>query len=192
MASYHVLHHLGWMTNFQKTKFTPTQDFQFIGMQFRIPDFTVAPMPKMQLKVQAIVDHWRWVTTVSALDVHRMLGTTQYMAPLVPRGRLFFPPIQWCALTKWDQSTEDWDQWICIPDWVIRQFAWWASPAVCQGLSFRSPETDGCNIIHRCFPSGMWGSTGRPEQKRSMITCAGDSWIIYMAEWSAWCATTLQ
>ena len=86
MASYHaqlvirVLRHLGWMINFQKSELIPTQDFQFIGMQFR----TQAPPAENAVKkVQAILDHWCWATTVTALDVHRILGTIQYMAPLV-------------------------------------------------------------------------------------------------------------
>ena len=72
----------------------PTQEFEFIGMHFRTQDFTMAPPPKMRTKVQADVDHWRLVATVSAL-VYRVLGTIQYMVPLVPRGRLIFRPIQW-------------------------------------------------------------------------------------------------
>ena len=149
MAIYHaqllirVLRHLDDQFSEIRTRpYTRFPAFQFIGMQFRTQDFTMPPLSKMHLKVQAILNHWCWATTVSALDVHRMLGTIQYMAPLVPQGRLLFRPIQWWALTAWDQSTEDWDQWICVLDWVIRQLAWWASLAVCQGLSLRSPDTD--------------------------------------------------
>ena len=54
--------------------------------------FTMAPLPKMITKVQAILDHWRFVTTMSALDLHRMLGNIQYMALFVLRGRLRFQP----------------------------------------------------------------------------------------------------
>ena len=38
-----VLHHLGWMINFQKSELTPTQDFEFIGIHFRTQEFTLAP-----------------------------------------------------------------------------------------------------------------------------------------------------
>ena len=37
---------------------TPSQDFQFIGMQFNTRQFTVAPLPKMRLKVQSVHQHW--------------------------------------------------------------------------------------------------------------------------------------
>ena len=177
MASYHaqlvirVLHHLGWMIHFQKSELTPAQDFQFIGMQLRTQDFIVTPLPKMWFKVQVILDHWRWATTVSDLDIHRMLGTIQYKAPLVPRGQLRFRPIQWWALTAWDQFTEDWDEWICVPDWVICQFTWWVSLAVCQSCHSEAPGYE-FHTIHRCFTHGMGGSTGRPQHQWSVVMCA--------------------
>ena len=94
----------------------------------------------MWTKVQAILDHWRFVTAVSALDIHRILDTIQYMASLVPWGQLHFWPIKWWSIGAWDQTSEA--QHIHVPDWVIHQLAWWASPAVCQGLSLRVRDTD--------------------------------------------------
>ena len=65
------------MINFEKSELTPTQDFEFIGMHFWAQDFTVATLPKMRTKVQAIPDHWRFATTVSAFDIHSMRPTIQ-------------------------------------------------------------------------------------------------------------------
>ena len=83
------------------------RNIDFISMCFRTQDFTVAPMPKMQIKVQSIINHWRLADTVSALDIHKMLGAIQYMAPLVLRGCFRFWLIQWWASEAWDQSSED-------------------------------------------------------------------------------------
>ena len=100
-----VLHHLGWILNFQKLELTPTQDFEFIRMHSRTQEFTMAlPLPKMRIKVQVSAPLALGHSSVSIK--HRLLGTIQYMAPLVPRGRLHFP-IQWWALTAWDQTSED-------------------------------------------------------------------------------------
>ena len=86
------------------SELTPTQEFNFIGMHFRTQDFIIAPLPKMLTKVQSIINHWCLADTVSALDLHKMLGTIQYMAPLVPRGCLRFRAIQWWASEAWDQQ----------------------------------------------------------------------------------------
>ena len=53
-------------------------------------EFTVAPLPKMRIKVQ-VIDHWHWATTVSALDMHRMPGTIQYIGPLSAQRVVAFP-----------------------------------------------------------------------------------------------------
>ena len=46
-----VLQFLGWIINYEKSDLTPSQDFQFIGMQFNTRQFTVAPLC---LKVQSV------------------------------------------------------------------------------------------------------------------------------------------
>ena len=43
-----LIHYLGWIINLEKSDLTPSQDFQFIGMQFNTRQFTVAPLPKMR------------------------------------------------------------------------------------------------------------------------------------------------
>ena len=52
-----VLQFLGWIINFEKSDLTPSQEFQFIRMQFNTRQFTVAPLPNMRLKVQSILQH---------------------------------------------------------------------------------------------------------------------------------------
>ena len=47
---------LGWVINFEKSDLTPSQEFQFLGMHFNTGQFTVAPLPKMHLKVQSALD----------------------------------------------------------------------------------------------------------------------------------------
>ena len=130
-----VLQHLGWIINFEMSELMPTQEFNFIGMHYRTQDLTVAPMPKMRMKVQAIINHWRL-----ALDIHKILGKIQYMALLVPRRRLRFRPMQWWASESWDQTSEDWAQRITVPDWVIHHLSWWASPAVSRRSVTQDPR----------------------------------------------------
>ena len=75
-----VLHFLGWIINYEKSDITPSQDFQFIGMQFNTRQFTVAPLPKMRLKVQSIhrpEHHSQGSAQASShVGVHGFAGTT--------------------------------------------------------------------------------------------------------------------
>ena len=89
-----VLQFLGWIINYEKSDLTSSQDFQFIGMQFNTWHFTVAPLPKMRLKVQSVHQHWMTNTNhhsprSSQIDGHAgvygFAGTT---------GRLRLRPVQ--------------------------------------------------------------------------------------------------
>ena len=48
-----VLCQIWWIINLEKSELTPKQEFNFIGMRFRTHDLTVAPLPKMRVKVQS-------------------------------------------------------------------------------------------------------------------------------------------
>ena len=61
-----VLQYLGWVINFSKFDLVPSQQFEFIGMQFDTCAYTVAPLPKMRVKIQTVLDHWRCCPMVTA------------------------------------------------------------------------------------------------------------------------------
>ena len=98
-----VLQFFGWIINFEKSDLTPSQDFQFIGMQFNTRRFTVAPLPKMRVKVQSVHQHWMANPNITARDLHRLLGILVFMASLVRWGRLRLHPVQRWAATAWCQ-----------------------------------------------------------------------------------------
>ena len=136
-------------------------------LRFMIREHMVAPLPKMRLKVQAILDHWRMAWDISARDLHRMLCVINYMAGLVPRGRLRFRPIQWWAMEAWNQFHGRWSDRLTVPASVLHQLAWWASPAVNQGVSLCAREAEvtlftdaslqgwGAQFGHRSI-HGLW------------------------------------
>ena len=149
-----VLQFLGWIINFEKSDLTPSQDFQFIGMQFNIRRFTAAPLPKMRVKVQSVHQHWMANPNITARDLHRLLGMLVFMASLVRRGRLRLRPVQWWAATAWCQRTGNWSDRIQVPQWVLSEVAWWSSPAVLQGLPLAARETE-VTLFHRCVQFGL-------------------------------------
>ena len=151
-----VLQFLGWIINFEKSDLTPSQDFQFIGMQFNTRSFTVAPLPKMRIKVQSVLQHWMANPNITARDLHRLLGMLVFMASLVRRGRLRLRPVQWWAATAWCQRTGNWSDRIQVPQWVLSEVAWWSSPAVLQGLPLAARETE-VTLFTDASSSG-WGA----------------------------------
>ena len=159
-----VLQFLWWIINFEKSDLTPSQDFQFIGMQFNTRCFTVAPLPKMRVKVQSVHQHWMANPNITAWDLHRLLGMLVFMASLVRRGWLRLRPVQWWAATAWCQRTGNWSDRIQVPQWVLSEVAWWSSRAVLQGLPLAAKETE-VTLFTDASSSG-WGAQlgSRPTQ----------------------------
>ena len=151
-----VLQFLGWIINFEKSDLTPSEDFQFIGMQFNTRRFTVAPLPKIRVKVQSVQQHWMANPNITARDLHRLLGMLVFMASLVRPGRLRLRPVQWWAATAWCQRTGNWSDRIQVPQWVLSEVAWWSSPAVLQGLPLVTKETE-VTLFTDASSSG-WGA----------------------------------
>ena len=80
-----VLQHLGWVINFSKSDLSPSQQFNFIVMQFSMCTNTVTPLPKMESKSRT---HWKSHPLVTARDLHKILGILTFMSSLVPRDQL--------------------------------------------------------------------------------------------------------
>ena len=149
-----VLQFFGWIINFEKSDLTPSQDFQFIGMQFNTRRFTVAPLPKMRVKVQSVHQHWMANPNITARDLHRLLGILVFMASLVRWGRLRLHPVQRWAATAWCQRTGNWSDRIQVPQWVLSEVAWWSSPAVLQDLPLAAREME-VTLFTDAFSSGL-------------------------------------
>ena len=56
-------------------------------------------------------------------------------------------PVQCWAATAWCQRTWNWSDRITVPQWVLSEVAWWASPGVLKGLPLATRETE----VHHYF-----------------------------------------
>ena len=167
-----VLQHLGWVINFSKSDLVPSQQFDFIDMQFNTCAYTVAPLPRMRVKIQNTLDHWRSHPLISARDLHRLLGMLTFMATLVPRGRLRLRPIQWWASEIWCQETgflvrQDFSDFDHSPSGGLVGLSCGAAGG------FTECPRDRDNFIHRCLQSRMGGAAGLPYAARDVVSTAG-------------------
>ena len=178
-----VLQFLSWIINYEKSDLTPSQDFQFIGMQCNTRQFTVAPLPKMRLKVQSVHQHRMTDPNITARDLHKLLGMLVFMASLVQRGRLRLRPVQWWAATSWCQRTWSWSDQIQVPQWVLSEVAWWASPAFLQGLPLATKETEV--TLFTDASSLGWGAQLGSCSTRGQCLASQRSWHINALEMQA-------
>ena len=154
-----------------------TKLLQFIGMQFNTRQFTVAPLLKMRLKVQVVHQHWMTNLNITARDPHRLLGMLVFMASLVQWGTLRLRPVQWWAATSWCQRTGNWSDRITVPQWVLSEVAWWASPAVLQGLPLATKETEVTPFMDAS--SSGWGGS---RSTQGQWSASQRSWYINALE----------
>ena len=152
-------------------------------MQFKTQQFTVAPLPKMRLKVQSIHQHCMTDPNITATDLHRLLGMLVFMASLVWRGRLRLCPVQWWATTEWCHRTGSWSDRIQIPQCVLSEVAWWASPAVLQGLPLATKETEV--TLFTDASSLGWGAQLGSRSTRGLWSASQRSWHINALEMQA-------
>ena len=132
-----------------------------------------------------------------------------FIASLVQQGRLRLLPVQWWAATAWCQRTGSWTDRILIPQWVLSEVAWWASPTVLQGLPFTTNETEvtpfqdvsssgwGAQLGSRSTQHLKFlalqrsGDAGRHQRGRSKRVINGER-LPASSEvpgWFSWCAT---
>ena len=149
-----VLQFLGWIINFEKSDLTPSQDFQFIGMQFNTRRFTVAPLLKMRLQVQSVHQHWIANPNITARDLHRLLGMLVFMALLVRRGRL--PSSASPMVGRHSMVPEDRE--LVQPDSSSTVGSVRGGMVVIPSSPARSTprhQGDGSNSLHRCVQFGL-------------------------------------
>ena len=174
---------LGWIINYEKSDFTPSQNFHFIGRQFNTQQFTVAPLPKMRLKIQCVHQHWMTNPSITVPDPHRLLGVVVFLASLVPRGRLPLLPVQWWAATAGCQRTGSWTDRTTAPQWVLSEVAWWASQAVLQGLPLAARNTE-VTLFTDASSSG-WGAQLGSRSTQEQWSASQRSWHFNVLEMQA-------
>ena len=92
------------------------------------------------------------------------------------RVRLRLRPVQWWAATAWCQRTGSWSDRITVPQWVLSEVAWWASPAVLQGLPLATKETE-VTLFTDGYSSG-WGAQLGSRSTRGQWSSSQRSWHI--------------
>ena len=121
---------------------------------------------------------------ITASDLHRLLGMLVFMVSLVQRVRLRLRPVQWWAATAWCQKTGSWSDRIQVPQWVLSEVAWWASPAVLlQGLPLVTKETE-VTLFTDASSSG-WGAQLGSRSTRGQWSSSQRSWHINALEMQA-------
>ena len=80
------------MINFSESDLPPSQQFNFISIQFSMCTYIMASLPQLGVKIQNTLDHWRSHPRVTTRDLHRLFGHVDlYGHPSAKRSVLPLP-----------------------------------------------------------------------------------------------------
>jgi hypothetical protein len=154
-----LLQHLGWIVNRDKSCFQASQNFLFLGMSFQTDLEMVQVRPSEDLR-QRLVSRLKALhnnPVLTAKQWSSLFGLLQYMAPLVPQGRLRLRPIQWSFKKLWCQATGTWEDRLTLPRSLLAKLRWWISPEAFTGVLSVTPPSQ-LTLFTDASTTG-WGAT---------------------------------
>ena len=116
---------LGFRINREKSELVPRTSFVYLGMQMDSLAFTVAPKPARLEKLQRLLDTMCPLEATSARCLHRLLGTLESLAPLLPLGAVYRRPLQREVAARWSQASGSWDDQVSLGPWFLEAVRQW-------------------------------------------------------------------
>ncbi len=117
--------HLGWLVNIDKSMLTPSQDYQYVGIHFRL-DLGLALVPTDRLEsLEKMIRELLRRGGGTARTWSSIIGKMGSMIELVKMAALHRRPLQWIVQNSWDQSRDSWEKFIELQEWLVPHLEWW-------------------------------------------------------------------
>ena len=162
---------LGLVVNIPKCDLTPSQIYQFIGILFDLIRGSARPAPARVDKFLDLAESFLATPTHSADKWQQLLGHMTSLEKLVPRGRLFMRPLQYCLQDQWNQCHQPQSHLVTLSPEARSALQWWSDrPHLELGVPLQTsaPDmqlfTDASTVgwgahIGQQETGGIWSST---------------------------------
>ena len=136
-----LLKSLGWIVNLKKSRLTPSQTFEYLGLSFDTRKATVRPADHLVLKASEKVTRLRSSLTTSPREIQSALGLFNFMADYARLGRLKLRPIQHWLHSRFSPVSGDLDVPLTMTS-DLREFLlpWADARWLTTGLPLVTPE----------------------------------------------------
>ena len=153
---------LGLIINQEKSDLTLSQNFVFIGMEFRTAENIVrVPWDRVQAILQ-LIPWFQSQKFVSARMFLSLLGKLNATAQFVILGRLHLRPLQMALFSQWKPHILPLEHKIWITDPIKTHLKWWDNKdRFIQGVPLKPPP-----VSHTVFSDASvsgWGAHLEPE-----------------------------
>ena len=92
----HLILYLGYLPNFDKCDFIPSQDFDFLGLRYVLNEERVTPVEKRREKIMKLTNAFIAADNKSARNFMSLIGLLNATFLQVHQlGRLHIRPLQW-------------------------------------------------------------------------------------------------
>ena len=154
---------LGFLISWKKSEIIPSQNFIFLGEQFRTNLGLVHPPEEKIVKVLQLVTCLCQEVSVPARQFLQLLGFLNSLADIVHLGRLHIRPIQWYLADFWHPISQLWEAPVPILPRLLPHLQWWLQREnLLKGLPLDPPDPN-LTLFTDASLSG-WGASleGKP------------------------------
>ena len=132
---------LGLIPNEEKSELVPTQDFNYVGMNFRTTFNVVrVPLDRIQNTLTQVFKALNMVN-MSARELLSLLGVLGSTANLIRLGRLHMRPLQTYLLYHWRPHYQPLELMIPLSKYFKRHLRWWAQRSrYMEGVPMREEQ----------------------------------------------------
>jgi hypothetical protein len=119
---------LGWIPNWEKSCLTPSQCFEYVGVEYDLKRGLALPPKSRVQKINLLIFQLIDSRFASARKMLSLIGLLASVEKQVPFGRCFLRPIQWCLALQWSIMHDHLDRMVEVDDRAILAMRWWLSP----------------------------------------------------------------
>lgn len=153
---------LGLLINYEKSDLIPSQNFVFIGMEFRTLENIVRVPWDRALNILQLISWFQTQRNVTARLFLSLLGKLSAAAQFVILGRLHLRPLQMALFSQWKPHRLPLDHQIVISDSIVFHLDWWNNKdRFIQGVPLKPPQ-----VSHTVFVDAStqgWGAHVEPQ-----------------------------
>ena len=165
----HLCQQLGLVVNEDKSTFTPTQEFVFLGFRLNLRDFMCYPTEDRVEKIRVSCQHILAQQGATAYQWQVLLGLLAATEKAVPLGRLHSRESLFHLRQHWDFDPSTRHRFIQTSPETTEELIWWTHPHnVHRGTTIHPPEPQ-VRILTDASQDGWGGHCLETEKKISGV-----------------------